>query len=529
MAELPLAIVGVGIAVPALGQFVVSLGKAALDRVGHSDDEYWRKVKLIIETAKLQTQDILQYLDRLGENAPEVFLENMDDLFQVVRNILERLLPLLPTSKPGAKSAENTNFSAQQKKKINKAVSDIEQWNVRLLYRAMSFRFFTDQQAPNTPRLSNSPTECVPTPLKRVEWLRESVASSLDRAKNESKLLVKDFKERTSLHQLRESTLWLVTPCAGGQSFLMEYRRYSDDAHESHIQRQREIVRDIAGILRQADPAFMGLLYCDGFLDDPLQCRFALRFPIPGGFRNPRTLLDLLTDPDNKSGTMHPLDHRIALAKSIVTAVFVLHSANLVHKQIRPDNIVIFEDSPTIELSTVGTQGNLTNEKRGYPYSLGKPFIVGFDNVRKADAASLMVVEKDWKKNLYLDPARHRLQEGDEFQMQHDLYSLGVVLLEIAFWSSFQNKDARLIGRKIWKDTSQKEMKGPESLKKTYISLAKAVPVTMGQKYADIVMLCITGLESAGDGLKRLEDEDGITVKIRYILEIISKIEEINL
>jgi hypothetical protein len=43
-----------------------------------------------------------------------------------------------------------------------------------------------------------------------------------------------------------------------------------------------------------------------------------------------------------------------------------------------------------------------------------------------------MIEVKEWKKNVYLHPDRHRMGVGDEYTVRHDVYSLGVVLLEIA-------------------------------------------------------------------------------------------------
>jgi hypothetical protein len=103
----------------------------------------------------------------------------------------------------------------------------------------------------------------------------------------------------------------------------------------------------------------------------------------------------------------------------------------MIHKQIRPDNILIFEKEPDASLSA-SERG-----RRLYPYALGQPFLIGFDAVQKADTGSQMLHVGEWQKSLYLSPERHRLQAGDEFRMQHGLYSLGVVLLEIAFWASF--------------------------------------------------------------------------------------------
>ena len=99
-------------------------------------------------------------------------------------------------------------------------------------------------------------------------------------------------------------------------------------------------VREVAAIMHQADPRARGTLYCAAFSWDSLKCCFELQFPFPEGHTNPRSLLDLLLESQRaRAGAKHPLDHRIMLAKSLVSGILVLHAADFVHKQIRPDNI----------------------------------------------------------------------------------------------------------------------------------------------------------------------------------------------
>ena len=136
---------------------------------------------------------------------------------------------------------------------------------------------------------------------------------------------------------------------------------------------------------------------------DSLENRFGLRFPYPEGFCNPRSLLDILCDPINREkGVIHALNQRIDLVKSIVAAVFLLHAADLVHKQIRPDNIIIFERQPMQitgandkEPASSEEVENTYPQRQTYPHYLGRPFLVGFDCVRKADARSLMLKVED--------------------------------------------------------------------------------------------------------------------------------------
>ncbi|RSL81669.1 hypothetical protein CEP52_017147 [Fusarium oligoseptatum] len=505
MAELALGVAGLTAGISGLVQVIGTLGKTLLQRVEHSGDQYHKELELVIRTTKSQAQEICLHLHGLGQSVPESLKDDILQIFQALRSTFERLIRLVPATN---QAAEKPKLSAATKAKIDSEVRAIEDWNTRMFHRAMIFVNFGQQKTAGTAQLRDLPDEYRAVALKKVEKASR----------------VKEQKEQTICVALPNSSLELRRSKIDDTSVLVEYRTYSDSALEREIHSQRRIVREVARILRRADPELMGLLYCDGFLWDSLKCRFELHFPIPSGLQDPRTLLDLLTDSSTRRfGIKHPLNQRIALAKSIVMAVFVLHSASLVHKQIRPDNVVIFENSPL----PTGTQRD-TPERQRYPYVLGKPFLVGFDNVRNVDAASLLLPVEDWKKNIYLSPRRQRLQQGDEFQMEDDMYSVGVVLIEIAFWASFQDKSAAQLGKLVWQDPSQSALKGPEQLKKTYISLAAgAVPRKMGQKYADIVMACLTGLESEQGDLKRLEDEDGIVVGTRYMVEVISKLEEI--
>ncbi|KAM0340368.1 hypothetical protein ACHAPU_010504 [Fusarium lateritium] len=525
MAGLALSIAGLAASVPGLIQVIGHLGDAVLKRLENYDDNHQKQVKLMVRASKSQTQELLAYLETLDDKPPEALVDEVYGMFQALRDTFERLLPLLPSLGADEAAIVRTKLSDVKRAKIDSEVAKIEEWNNRILKRMIVLKFFGSRKVP-TPSLQDEKSAIA---LKKIGWLRDSIQQSLDKAKSESSLLI-DRPEAGSCSRLPNASLRLNTPDAGGRPFLVEYRIYSDGASEREIRQDRKIVREAARILRQADPTFMGLLFCSGFLWDSLECRFELHFPLPEGLGNPRSLLNLLLDPINKkSGAKHPLNHRIALAKSLVVAIFILHSANFVHKQIRPDTIIILDQMPSIELS-VSAVGATDPAKLTYPYAISNPFLVGFDNVRKVDAASLMLPVEEWEKNMYLSPERHRLQPGDEFNMQHDLYSLGVVLLEIAFWTSFQDKKSSQLGKIIWRDESQSDLRSPEELKKKYMSLAKgSVPRLIGQKYADVVMACLTGLKSEQEGFENLEDDDGIIVGTRYILEIIKKLEEIVL
>jgi len=265
----------------------------------------------------------------------------------------------------------------------------------------------------------------------------------------------------------------------------------------------------------------MGLLRCNGFSAEPVRYRFALRFQYPVGKTRPHTLRHLLTHASNQSpGIRHSLSDRIALVRKLASAVLYVHSCGFVHKNIRPENILIFD--------TIAPEG--TNPaKTAFPNVIGEPFLVGFDSVRKATAASSMILVEEWKKNIYLHPDRHRMAQGDEFTMRHDIYSLGVVLLEVSLWDTFTNKETG-IGKYLWeKRDNGRVLRTPEGLQERYLEIARSqVPRVFGDKYRDVVISCLEGLRDEEEG-GLLDDQDGIIVGSAYISQIMTKLEEISL
>lgn len=275
-------------------------------------------------------------------------------------------------------------------------------------------------------------------------------------------------------------------------------------------------VRDLARVLSNVDPALFGLLRCSGVLKVQDHCaaniiRFDLIYPIPHGLgqTTPFSLRSLLSDRNKK----YPLDERFHLAVSLARSIVFLHSSRIVHKSISPENIIVLRN-PSATLDT-----------------LGNTSLVGFERFRFADGRTYMSGDSLWEKNLYRHPGRQGVHPEELYLMQHDIYSLGVVLLEIGLWSSFvtysedQNSLApgselpisHLIG-------SKDQRKAAAEIKTILVGLAKScLPVLMGRIYTDIVVTCLTCLDKDNKGFgdeKEFQDEDGILVGVRYIEKV---------
>ena len=520
MAELGLGIAGV--ASTFLLPVIVQLGASVLDRIKHQQEKFQALAELIVTVNTSQTQEIFHaFLGQDGDLPNELQTEFLL-LFQQLRDLLEELLHLIPDPR----TRKNDKLSKRSQKRIDETVRKLEQWNDRFFKRALVYTLFGRKRLPALKSLDGG---LALVAVHKVERLRDSIDEALERTRQAPQVLLPQPVQQSVRRPLPNSALRLVGPAIGdpNERFLIEFRVYSDDATDEEIESHRRITRDVAAIMNQADARLMGILHCRGFSQDVGKNRFELHFPFPQDFDNPRSLLDLFRDPGARKGraVKHSLDQRVELAKSIASALFVMHAADLVHKQVRPDNIIIFAPM-TPATATTGGEGNPSHQR--YPYVIGKPFLVGFDSARKVDAASHMLREEEWRKNLYLSPERHRLQRGDRFTMQHDLFSLGVVLIEIAFWQTFQDKEGTQLSEVLWED--ERRMKRPEQLKETYLTLANGlVARKMGQKYANVVTACLAGLGNSSSQDQGVRDHDGIIIGTAYITEITTRLEEISM
>jgi hypothetical protein len=149
-------------------------------------------------------------------------------------------------------------------------------------------------------------------------------------------------------------------------------------------------------------------------------------------------------------------------------------------------------------------------------------------------------------------PDRHPSRQGThpevDYQMQHDIYSLGVVLLEIGLWTSFvlynpEEESSSPVPNNILDaaDLSQPNhcRRGATRNKQKLEDLAaNELPARVGRRYTDIVLLCLrcldpgSGVDQDGKGFGAdaadWTDEDGFMIGVRYIENVLEKMQEIT-
>lgn len=284
-------------------------------------------------------------------------------------------------------------------------------------------------------------------------------------------------------------------------SFVMERM---DPSEYTNVSDAKDIASHLARQLAEK-PSDRGILPCLGYRENPKN-GLELVFEIPESYApQPQTLSDLLAGDVGKGyGGGRPLDHRLRLGREISEAVLAVHTAKLVHKNVRPDTILIFH-SRSSSKSTNATTPALDN------IGLGVPFLTHWRMVRKAGDLSSRKGAGDWMADVYRHPTRQGLQPEARYTMKHDIYSLGVCLLEIGIWEPFiivdkegkkwmsetYCKAARTSGALKKEDSDNiKELTWPSRVSKVMLALAKQeLPQRMGLSYSEFVVSCLTCVE----------------------------------
>lgn len=150
-------------------------------------------------------------------------------------------------------------------------------------------------------------------------------------------------------------------------------------------------IRRLARVLLTIDPMVFGLLRCRGVISshhdaaivppgaadaDKDAVQMSILFSVPEGLDTPRSFRRVLINQ-----TPSDLNQRIDLAKRLSNAVSFVHTSGFVHKNVRPETILLF---------SVSDRNNGNNNINGTSSQLGHAFLVGFSEFRLAEGQSYL-------------------------------------------------------------------------------------------------------------------------------------------
>lgn len=485
------ALVGILLALPGIIDLCITYG-ARLERtvkLFKNSDDHIKRHYFVLSFVQNDINYMLRYfIDRPDQLDLEfaIFLVDWTEQLQTYR---KKAIAAFPAESTAGTFAVRAKFAVINAKRLATACDEMEEWYKRFSRRANNYKTFKMQATPPASIADNGSNR---TPFQR---------GLLPSPQTIQTTLLMESADPNDFKNLSNSSLWVPIPSKTSSQTALEYRTHRDQ-DQGEVEVLAALVREVASRLSAFDASFTGLLRCKGFSHEIFQEHFTLHFEIPEGMVRPKSLRTLLADPINKSqGRMHSISDRISLAKAIASAVLYMHICGFVHKNIQPENIIIFESA--------------TRDSK-WPFVIGTPFLVGYDGVRQATADSKRLETTEWQKRIYLAPGRLNMTQNDKFHMRHDVYSLGVVLLEIALWKDFTD-DHSPIGSKL---------KARDPVKILHDE-SQSVSIILGDKYHSAVKACLNELREE-KALGVLNDSDGIVQGRAYMDQVMSHLEDIT-
>ena len=261
-----------------------------------------------------------------------------------------------------------------------------------------------------------------------------------------------------------------------GIKVLIEYKSEDPDRSTSNTKsldksEDEKPIHQLASLLSLSGRYNLRTLPFKGYIHQPSQKRYAFVFAFPENVHRsvPLTLNSLIGTDDIKSQLSLP--DRFRMAQTITKTLAAFHSANWVHKSMRSHSVVLFS-RPENEHETM----------------VKSPYLVNFEYSRQEKANTVLSHIEDLEKSLYCHPDRN--PPVIPFSKIHDLYALGVVLLEIGLWCT-----ALSIYKQYWSrmtETAKAQPLSARQIKAIMIDAAKhRLSHHMGPAYTSAVLRCL--------------------------------------
>ncbi|KAI4234040.1 MAG: hypothetical protein LQ349_004034 [Xanthoria aureola] len=540
--DVALGIAGVGVALPALaetavryGRFVVSKYSTLKDGQAEHDTQ-----RLLVKLHWDEIQATILFFARSCDRFDSTVRDLVEAHLQILLKKFEVVILNLQKNVRPDNEIRRLRYALFGKNILEDLIADLEKWQTRFL-QYLQLITFTGHRLiePDSPAADLA--EKAPS-LKAFTKLQDLSAMGQGHHVAPNPPKESDYPDSQAKLLRCCNVLMFPRPATSSSASTIDLvdRRYYDKDHDN-VDYIRQIVRQTARILSAADPEAMGILPCRGFIHRPHLSRFDLVLSLPSTTTTyPRSLRDLLTDPIHGGHASHSLSERLFFAKKLASAVFYMHTSKLVHKNIRPETILVLPATPTTLSTTPGDPSASQMKRQGktafFPYALGRPVLVGFDNVRQVelDWASKRNGTLSWEEDVYQHPSRHGATAAKYYSVQHDVYSLGVVLIEIAMWQSFIVFDKEMQDSRpnvaLWGKAGSKvegvKTGGSGAGEGVMAHLEKLarleVPVVMGDKYRKVILSCLGGIGEQG------EETDDVELGVRFI-ETVLDLEDISI
>lgn len=303
---------------------------------------------------------------------------------------------------------------------------------------------------------------------------------------------------------------WKQVPYSGGSAASSEHIEYR--------------IGLLAGLLCREKPVGFRALPCLGYIkdiddDDDDGTRFGIVFDKPTSESSESGLLTLRDFYERRSKPS--LSARILMCAVLARCVHSFHAVNWLHKGLQSNNIIFFA-------STVKGQ------------DFGQPFVSGFEMSRPSTADEM--TEKptfDPFADIYRHPHAQSGQMDGNYRKSYDMYSLGIILIEIAFWrriesvvgiedlakskpSALREVQSCLLGRPLSQSVGLPPISQDEG------PCLQQVAPECGDAFRDVVEFCLTASDVDKPQYSG-EPQSSIALRLQHLMaqDIVKRLEDV--
>ena len=247
---------------------------------------------------------------------------------------------------------------------------------------------------------------------------------------------------------------------------LIEWVEYDREAIEERLAHLRRM-DDLARMMHSASERHPDLhsIDCIGYTDDSDRSRYGLVYRAPAPSHS--SLHALISSADLKTPD---LDARVRLAATLSVATWSLHSLDWLHKSLCSSNVLFFPSAFSASAHRATATAALVPD-------ISKPYLTGFDASRPDLDTALSVVPRNPSiANLHRHPSSLR---GIPYAKAFDIYSLGLVLLEIGLWKVLTTYHKSHYSAERWRD------------KVVLPVLVPGLGSKVGKRYKEVVDMCL--------------------------------------
>jgi energy-converting hydrogenase A subunit M len=297
--------------------------------------------------------------------------------------------------------------------------------------------------------------------------------------------------------------------------YKMNFLEDDDDEDAKIHPATRKRTAALARMLHIQKPDSFSTPHCLGFFDDRKRDRskhrFGWMFEMPQPDTVTKGIVSLFDIMENPATTRPSLNIRVALASNLACTLFYMHAVDWLHKAIRSDNVVFASD--------------------GDQPDLNKPVLSGFEYSRPTGKSHTSErAEPIAVRDLYRWPGIQGQDVTDpRSRKTYDIYALGLVLLEIAYWQPLY-KILQLKRQTIGFKAANRVR---DDLLNSETSPLKNLQNLVGNGYYNVVHRCIVAHEDDGSAFNVREDEDqtkstvGLKLHEAFLKEVVEVLQGI--